>query len=575
MSLKDITRQQVENLADTALVFQRGQSYLAAGAITKFQVGPGGESIRARVAGSEGLYQVEITETKDDLETDCTCPYDGYVCKHVVAVLLFYLEQRKTNNLTDNIQSGARQSASGSALAQTLQKMEHLNLVELLLRLSEQNDAFRRILLDNIIISPQIIREQPLNSAAVRRLESEITRYFRHLPQVLDEYYESEELDEIDDFLDQIGTFNPHDQLELLWHLLEAGNEVLDEYGINAVQLGQALNSYGQAAGLLSLSAKEKQAYFDRMLQTLKDLEIWDYGAELEDLKAGLDALASTPEDYSYLLKNLKILVTEFSDVADWVADYYLKLGDDQNYLAVRQANLTTEAHYLELADYWRGKGDEAKYLETLENWLIKLAENKEQRQSAPFSWDSLSQNGVVLERLAEYYRAQRDDENLLRILMAQAEYRQPNLGLYRQVEEVADRLKRWQTVRKRFLGLISPYDQKILAEIYLYEKDWQAAIELARQQTGYGQEDVKSLVANGVQQQRPEAAIELYISLVGFNIERANRKYYQMAAQYAANIKEVYLQILKDPSAWQQYIGRIREANKRRYALLDEFKTL
>ncbi len=464
---------------------------------------------------------------------------------------------------------------AGSALGQTLQEMEHSRLVELLLRLCEQNDIFRRTLLENITIPAKIVRQQPINPTEVLRLKSVITSYFNNLPQTLSEYYESEELDEIDDFFDRIGTLNPHNQLELLWHLLDAGNRVLKVYEINTVQLGQALSYYGQAAGLLSLASKEKQAHFDRMLKTLKNLEIWDYGAEMEDLKAGLDALASTPEDYTYLLERFKKLAEEYADVTDWVADYYLKLGDDLNYLAVRQSNLKTEVHYLELADYWRGKGDQAKYLETLESWLIRLAEFKAQRQSAPFSSTSLQGSGTILVRLTGYYREQKDDENLLRILLAQTEHRSPTLELYRQVEEVAERLKRRPVIRGQFLSLINPYHHRLLAEIYLYEKDWQAAIDLARQQSGYGQEEVKGLVAATVKQHQPEAAVELYLSLVDFNIERANRKYYEVAARYAALIKDIYLQILKDPASWQRYLDKMRSDNKRRPALQDEFRML
>src|SRR5215210_408868 len=124
MKLKTLTRQDVENLADTALVFQRGQDYLKAGAVAKFHLEPDGESIQARVAGSEGLYRVAISEVDDDLEIECTCPYDGWVCKHGVAVLLFYINERAANNLSDALEQSG-QAASGSVLAQTLEEMDH------------------------------------------------------------------------------------------------------------------------------------------------------------------------------------------------------------------------------------------------------------------------------------------------------------------------------------------------------------------------------------------------------------------------------------------------------------------
>ncbi|NWJ46387.1 MAG: SWIM zinc finger family protein [Chloroflexi bacterium] len=575
MKLKTLTYLDVENLADTILVFQRGQAYLASGAVLKFRLDSGGKSIQARVAGSGDIYQVEIAEVGADLEIDCTCPYDGYICKHAVSVLLYYLKERSANSFTDEAQGQASQTNVVSALGKTLESMEHIQLVELLLRLSEQSDAFRRTLLENITIPKQVIRQQPSNPTGLRRLMHEITHYFSQLPQTLDEYYESEELDEIDDFFEQIGTFNPNDQLELLIHLVGAGNDVMEEYPINAVQIGRALTFYGEAAALIFPSPKEKQDHFDWLLNTLSTLEIWEYGAEKEDLKAGLDALATTPADYTYLLKQFKKLAEEYPVVTDWIANYYLKLGDDLNYLAIRQANLVSEAHYLQLADYWRSKGNEAKYLETLESWLVRLEEDKTQQRSTPFSYSSLQGSGSILERLVEYYLKYHDDENLLRILLAQVNYLRPTLELYRKVKDLAERLHNWQIVRKQFIELINPYDQRTLAEIHLYEKDWQAAIDLARQQTGYGQEDIKTLVARGVQQYRPEVAIELYMSLVDFNIERANRKYYQEGARYAALIKGVYLEILKDPIGWQHYISKIRSVNSRRPALQDEFKAL
>jgi uncharacterized Zn finger protein len=122
---------------------------------------------------------------------------------------------------------------------------------------------------------------------------------------------------------------------------------------------------------------------------------------------------------------------------------------------------------------------------------------------------------------------------------------------------------------------LITPLNQKVLAEIHLFEQDWQAAIELARQQSGYGQEDIKTLVAEGVKQFRPEAAIELYKSLVEFNTERSNRKYYKVAAHYAAQVRDIYLKIRQDRASWLTYLNQIRAANSRRPALLDEFKVL
>jgi hypothetical protein len=62
--------------------YSRGRSYI--GSVRKLK--KEGDTYTAKVDGSE-TYKVEITELKDSIATDCTCPYnfDG-VCKHIVAV---------------------------------------------------------------------------------------------------------------------------------------------------------------------------------------------------------------------------------------------------------------------------------------------------------------------------------------------------------------------------------------------------------------------------------------------------------------------------------------------------------
>jgi hypothetical protein len=51
--------------------------------------------------------------------------------------------------------------------------------------------------------------------------------------------------------------------------------------------------------------------------------------------------------------------------------------------------------------------------------------------------------------------------------------------------------------------------DPETLAKIHLYEEDWPAAIELARQKTNY--ETMQVLVADGVKEKHPEEAIQIY----------------------------------------------------------------
>lgn len=69
-------------------IFERGQGYFFDGAVKDLQIMDNGQCF-AIVEGSED-YEVDITLGKDNEITryNCNCPYDGNLCKHVVAALL-------------------------------------------------------------------------------------------------------------------------------------------------------------------------------------------------------------------------------------------------------------------------------------------------------------------------------------------------------------------------------------------------------------------------------------------------------------------------------------------------------
>ncbi|NWJ97815.1 MAG: hypothetical protein HXX20_18700 [Chloroflexi bacterium] len=477
-------------------------------------------------------------------------------------------------------------SSFDAVLRQTLEALPSAELVDLVMKLVNYNTEFRRELLKMVIIPPQVFQRQPQDQARVTKLKKQITKFFEDIADNLGDYYECEDISELDDFLNNIETFNPADQLELLPHLLEAASNATDGYGFSTSQLEQALILYGHTAAEFGLSYSDKKWHFDRLFGWLEGLDIWEYGARITAVKQSLEALASTPEDYAYLLNWIEEHADEISDgskLVEWQAAFYLKGGDEANYLKVREAHLETEAHYYELATYWQNKGQTPQSLAILESWLEHLNQQRASNTSRPTSpYSSYSvvleedvADGTILKKLAEYYQSQNDDENLLRILLAQAEHKSATLELYQRVKTLAERLGRWSEVSPSYMGYIRS-DDKVRAQIHLYEEEWEAALEIAQKQPphGYGY-GIIDLVAQAVKQLYPHEVIKLYEKLVAENIAGADRKHYQFAASYAAKIKEVYQEVLKDLPTWRSYVGQIRAENKRRSALQDEFGRL
>jgi uncharacterized Zn finger protein len=568
MSLKSLTRKDIMQLADSSAVFHRGEEYYRSGAIYQFTVS--GDHITAKVRGTYGNYTVEVEDVGDQLEWHCTCPYEGDVCKHIVAALLRYLEG-------DYEAVAPIEPEAPSALEQTLRAMSHQELLGLILKLASEQADVRRLLLANVSISPQTIRQQPRSSRQVTKLKRDIADFFNemeHRAQYDDDYYdheydEREEYRELGSVFEVAKALNPADQIEVFWHVVTCGNDMFEEYPVGTAQIEQAIGLYAEAVSKLEPTDEEKQAYLDSLIEAL-DWDMCGYGAVTDALKNALDALCTSPQDYHYVIGQLK--TNDKPKFKDWIAGYYLKLGDDQNYLRVRQKYLETEAHYLELADYWRQKGDQEKYLATLEAYVSKLPEKRAEPAVFYYPYVPRAASASVLQTLEDHYRHQQDDENLCRILMTKAQYERLTLELYKHIERVSAKLGTWKECQPK-LKEVAKAQPKTLAEIHLHEEDWLAAIELARQNARY--EDVQVLVAEGVKPEYPQEAIKIYQQLVQRYIDMQSRKYYHTAAGHAARIKTIYESILKDKHAWQQYIDALRQKYPRHRALQEEFERL
>jgi uncharacterized Zn finger protein len=87
MPLPEISEVDIQRLAGPT-IFERGRSYYREGQVSDLVLR--GDLLYAAVQGSEyDPYQVSIRFADDGLASAvCSCPYEGAVCKHVVAALL-------------------------------------------------------------------------------------------------------------------------------------------------------------------------------------------------------------------------------------------------------------------------------------------------------------------------------------------------------------------------------------------------------------------------------------------------------------------------------------------------------
>lgn len=458
---------------------------------------------------------------------------------------------------------------SVTVLKKALQTLSHEELLELMVKLIEDNEGVKQAIIKNLQIPLQFIAAQPRNPHQIKNLKQEIDEFIKEL-QYEDyeygdrEFSESDDYPELDAIIQKAKLLHPQDQIDVYYYMLIKVNKIYGDFPIGTVNLEDAFRQYGQAVKQLALEHTGKRTYFDLLVKAFA-WEMSDYGKVTEAVKQAIDTIADSPEDYHYVIDYLKAVKNERSD--DSIAEYYLKLHEDENYLKIRMHRLITEKHYLELAQYWKEKGDEKQYREMLERWMAKLS----QERKADDYFSSNTENGI-LQKLLELYTQQKDDRNTHRILMAIAKYNKKNLDLYKQLQTVSSRLGNWEETKRSFISL-SKDDEYALAEIYIYEKGYKAAIKLAQEHVTY--HAVANHVAENVKHEFPKEAISLYEKIVQEYIDHKSRDDYQEAASYAKKMKPIYESILKDPISWQKYLSDIRMRYRQFRALQDEFKEL
>ncbi len=95
-TLKTITQEQIQAVV-TREIWQRGYQYFRKNAVLSFNHSD--YTISAAVRGTANYpYQVHIVESENHISgMTCSCPYSsrwGWVCKHIVAVVLTWIQQR-------------------------------------------------------------------------------------------------------------------------------------------------------------------------------------------------------------------------------------------------------------------------------------------------------------------------------------------------------------------------------------------------------------------------------------------------------------------------------------------------
>ncbi len=146
-----------------------------------------------------------------------------------------------------------------------------------------------------------------------------------------------------------------------------------------------------------------------------------------------------------------------------------------------------------------------------------------------------------------------------------------PSLELYQTLQRLAG--CEWQALRPELISALSgSYHTDVLADVYLYEQEWDSAIRLADAHAAdYG---LLEKVAEAVVPHQPEWVIRVSLSQSDHLIAKTQSKYYPTAGAWLDRAKRAYIQMGRQ-FEWQAYLAALKLQYARRPALQAVLRTL
>ncbi|HEY3315288.1 MAG TPA: SWIM zinc finger family protein [Bacillota bacterium] len=510
MPLTHLTKKDVAYLAGSRVIFDRGQAYARRGAVTDGCYD--GERLSARVLGTS-RYAVTIVDTEGGLDCRCDCPFEGHVCKHIVATLLEFIDHR------DAFAARAqRERKLLATIGEDLRQLPREELERLILSLIETDG----------------------------RRDARLT---------------------VMDALDREGVDTPTRQrwnlaqYEEMWAEIEGILGRLDgddlEEGAAEYELGELLERMQELLAGDRLPAGARRAHLDRLL------DLYERGGAriAHILRDAVLATARTNDDWHRVAERLedgpdhgRSSRRHHDDPELIIQIYRDRLHDEKGYLKRRLAKLRSAADYHDLALYYQRKGQAEEAVRMAEEGLVKA--------TGPAA--------DLIDFLLPYYQARGDYDNTLRLYRL-AFLHSPRLATYRKLK-AATRRKDWPEVSRDCLSRLP--DGPELARIHLYEKRYDLVLEYVLKGSPDWWPGQKDVFADALRDHYPEEVIGYYMAQVDRLLQARSRRAYRAAAGYLKKMRRLHA-LLDRPDEFRRLLSDLRLGNANRPALLEELSRI
>jgi hypothetical protein len=586
MKLADLTQKAIEEFAG-ATIYARGNSYYQSGRVSELVYDPDAESITAEVAGSSGDYDVEVEQADEDIQASCDCPYQGYPCKHIVAVLLNFVNKRP-----EYFREAQEARSHKNVIEKRIRELSKEELVGMVMACARKYPDFQRELM---------IRFEPDQKRTLDALLKQVERAF---PSIESSSYSTGKIaKELNRILQSVENAEEAIDLEVHWAVADAIFHELNEYGMNDEALEDVLFDVLEALKDI-LGEKESLAPRRReIIGSLMNYYNWGNFGMADAVYDTVMDLCSERRDFQLVIEKLESGRRNSSYTRGQLAHLHRLIGDEEAELAVLERELKYGMEYWRLAEYWLHRGDRKKAARIVEEGiekgegrkqelydfqqrdceergdyggLAKLLERKVQRDDLLYG--SLRNDPIYL-KLKEYYRSQGDYRSLLKLFQLRLKRNEIDLDLYREAEETLEEndrtafekalissLRKEQKGRKSVWGPGPGRALETLAEIYAYKEDLEQLFEAVK-----GEHELLEQYEDRLLPLHPSHYLEEYRARAERLIAQRGRENYRQATEYLKKVRTIYRDMQKRSEEWDRYIRGIKENNKTLRALHEE----
>lgn len=547
--------------------FDRAQDYFRAGMISGLRVQ--GRTLRGRSAGSQGnTYEVSVTfDDTGVAETACTCPMEAY-CKHVGALLLAWTHARGEVAVVEAL-AVSLAKRSREELVAIIERMVALHPELESLATASATRGRGRSSTDWSEVVAQAMRGAERDWGAMRSAAGALVRI-------------------VEQAASAPSRGNTSDAVESCRAVIDAA---LDAHRNGYESEGELLGPLIKAARVLGerlTAMKPSDGGRAPVVETLIDVAVGDilegglgYG---DDARRALDERATKVERKRIAARIREAVPKASSWGKEAMGAWLLELEgddlDDAQYLArCRELGLTRQlvTRMLDLKRVDEALREVARLdeleLVTAADLLVHRRRGEEAERIVEGKYQRTRSR-----RLREWLRArreQRKDFAGVLDLALEAFRERPDLGSYRAVRGLAQKLGRWEALRGELRAVLAK-DRDATIRLLLEEGEHDAALAALDAKTtralprrapdGVSHGGTFELeVAEAVKETHPARAKEIFLRHADALIEARNRVAYRQACELLGRAKA----LTDDAEAWRPYVAGLLA----RYPTLKAFR--